>query len=100
MLTKMQDVFQIFQSCQDDVALVWYPDLKTREMLRKEHPGLWQGYRDLTQHYREEAWGIYDDSQDIKRVVRLCDAGYGDGGVVLNACRCQKKPVMIQNVDT
>lgn len=100
MLRKMQAVFQMFRSCQDDVALVWRPDLKTREMIRKEHPGLWQEYRDLTQRYREEAWGIYDDSQDMEKAVKLCDAGYGNGGVILNAFRCRNKPVVIQNLDS
>lgn len=98
MIKKMKEVFQMFWSCRDDVALVWRPDSKARDVLRKEHPGLWQAYRDLTQSYREEAWGIYDDSTDMKRAVFLCDAGYGDGGIVMNACRCQKKPVMIQKV--
>lgn len=98
MIHKMEEVFQTFQNCQDEVALIWRPDPKTREVLRRRYPGLWQKYRNLVQKYREDAWGIYDDSPDAQRAISLCDAGYGDGGTTLNACRVQKKPVMLQNV--
>jgi phosphorylcholine metabolism protein LicD len=99
MIDKMKKVFLTFRENQDEVALLWRPDLKAREMLRRKHSVLWQKYRDLVQEYRERGWGIYDDSQDCDRAVELCDAAYGDGGSVMNRCRALGKPVMIQNSD-
>lgn len=97
-LEKIKEALRIFKNCREEVALIWRPDLKAREVLRKNCPGLWQKYRDLTQEYREEAWGIYDDSSEPECAIAVCDACYGDGGTVLNACRTRKKPVMLQKI--
>lgn len=98
MIGKMKTVFELFQKNQEEIALIWRPDSKARDMLRRKHSVLWQRYRDLVQEYKESHIGIYDDSPERDRAVLLCDAGYGDGGDTLNACRANKKPVMIQNV--
>lgn len=99
MLDKMKQVIQAFREQQEDIALIWRPDRKAREMLRKSAPGLWQQYRDLVQKYKEEAWGIYDESPDAECAITLCDACYGDGGVVFNACRTRKKVIMLQRAE-
>ena len=96
----MREVFQLFRENQEDVVLWWRPDPKVREVMRKTKPGVLQKYRDLLQEYREEDWGIYDDSTDVDRAARLCDAYYGDAGSIANQCRVQKKPVMLQNVES
>lgn len=98
MIEKMRETFRIFRDCQEEIALIWRPDLKAREILRKSCPGVWQKYRDFVQEYREDAWGIYDDTGEVERAVAVCDACYGDGGTVLNACRVRKKPVMLQKI--
>ncbi len=97
MLAKIEETFRIFQSRQEEIAFIWRPDRKVREMLRKSDPGLWQQYRDLLQKYKEEAWGIFDDSDQPECAINLCDACYGDGGTVYNACRVRKKVVMLQD---
>lgn len=98
MIDKMKEVFRHLKGRQESTALIWRPDSKAREILRKNHPGLWQKYRSLVQQYKDEAWGIYDDSPDAERAIALCDSCYGDGGTTLNACRVQKKPIAIQDV--
>lgn len=98
MIEKIQEVFLAFKENREEVAFIWRPDIKVREMLRKSYPGLWQKYRSLVQEYREEAWGIYDDSCGAERAIALCDACYGDGGTVLNTCRTKKKPVKMQEM--
>ncbi len=98
MIKKIQEVFLAFKEYREEIAFIWRPDFKVRELLRKSHPGLWQQYRSLVQEYREEAWGIYDDSCEAERAIALCDACYGDGGTVINTCRTRKKPVKLQDV--
>lgn len=57
------------------------------------------GIRRIVEKYKQEGWGIYDDSTDIDRVVVLSDAYYGDASSVVKLCRKRGMPIMIQNVD-
>lgn len=96
-LEKMREVLQVFKEAKDEMALLWRPDPEAKDMLRKRCPGLWGEYRDLVAAYREEAWGIYDDSDDDASAISLCDACYGDGGKTLNRCRALQKPAIWNN---
>lgn len=98
MIQKMREVFQTFSENKDRVALLWRPDPTVKKVLRKKHPELWRSYRDLVQEYKDYGWGIVDDCRDADRAVLLCDACYGDGGSIVNACRVKGKPVMLQNI--
>ncbi len=96
---KMREVFELFRENQEELLLWWRPDPRVRDVLRKTKPGVLQKYRDLLQEYKEAGWGIYDDSIDADRAVRLCDAYYGDSGSIANRCWVQRKPVMFQNME-
>lgn len=61
-------------------------------------PELWEAYRKIREKYREEGWGIYDDTADMDRAVVLSDAYYGDGSSVVWLYQKTGKPVMVQNV--
>lgn len=98
MIEKMKEVFLHFKNKREETALIWRPDPNARKILRKNHLGLWQKYRNLVREYREEAWGIYDDSLEPGLAISLCDVCYGDGGTTLNVCRVQKKVVIVQDV--
>lgn len=97
-LDQIREALRVLRDNREEVALIWRPDLKAREALRKSAPGLWQKYRDIVQEYREEAWGVYDDSSEPECAVAVCDACYGDGGTVMNQCRVRKKPVLEQPI--
>ena len=62
-------------------------------------PQLWIEYDKLVRQYREEGWGIYDDTSDLDRAIALSDAYYGDGSSVVQLCQEKGIPVLIQNVD-
>ncbi len=99
MLEKMEQVLEQFKTQQDEVVFWWYPDGNVRNVLRKSNPGVWRRYSDLIQRYQEEAWGIWDDTGDLNRVVEMCDEVIGDAGVLLNRCRNTKKEVTLQVCD-
>lgn len=99
MLEKMERAFAVFKEHQDDVALLWRPHPLIPSTIRAMRPQLWAEYSRIVQKYRQEGWGIYDDSTDIDRAVILSDAYYGDGSSVVQLCRKRKIPIMIQNVD-
>ena len=92
-------MFQVFRDNQDDIAVIWQPDGYVQDIGESMDSDLLQQYEELIQEYLEESWGIYEDSPEAERAVRLCDACYGDGGNVMNRCRNLGKVVMLQSVD-
>ena len=99
MLCKMESVFEIFKENKDEVALLWRPHPLMRETIQSMRPQLWDGYQKIVERYREERWGIYDDSADLNRAIVLSDAYYGDRSSVVQLCRKSGMPVMIQDVE-
>lgn len=99
MLEKMERVFAIFREHKDDVALLWRPHPLIFSTIRAMRPQLWTEYSRIVEKYRQEGWGIYDDSADIDRAVVLSDAYYGDASSVVQLCKKREMPIMIQNVD-
>ena len=53
----------------------------------------------IVKQYKEEGWGIYDDSTDMDRAVVLSDGYYGDSSSVVIVYQKTGKPVMIQSVE-
>lgn len=99
MLEKMQYVFSVFKENQDEVALLWRPHPLIKTTVSAMRPQLWIEYDKLVRKYREEGWGIYDDSSDVDRAIALSDAYYGDGSSVVQMYQQTGKPIMTQNVD-
>lgn len=99
MLEKMENVFHVFKSRQEDVALLWRPHPLIKATISSMRPGLWENYQKLVDRYRADGWGIYDDSADLDRAIALCDAYYGDGSSLVQLCQKAGKPVMIQDAE-
>ena len=99
MLQKMERSFAVFKEHKDAVALLWRPHPLIPSTIRAMRPQLWAEYSKIVDEYRQEGWGIYDDSSDIDRAVVLSDAYYGDGSSVVELCKKRGIPIMIQNVD-
>lgn len=99
MLTKMKCVFQTFRERKDKVTLLWRPHPLIKDTIESMRPDLWEAYQKIVQQYREEGWGIYDDTADLDRAIAISDAYYGDGSSVVTLCQAAGLPVMIQNVD-
>jgi len=98
MLGKIKDVLRIFKENKDEIALLWRPHPLMEQTVESMHPELLGAYKQLVGAYREEAWGIYDDSPDMDRAVILSDAYYGDASSVVQVYKETGKPIMIQNV--
>jgi len=98
MLEKMKYVFGIFKEWQKDVALLWRPHPLIKATIESMRPQLWREYRKIVDKYREEGWGIYDDSVDLDRAIMLSDAYYGDESSVVQLCKTANKNVLIQDV--
>lgn len=85
-----------YEHC-DDVALVWIMDETFYDNSAFIEEAVRDEYEKIISVYRQQGWGIYDNSGAEKLCVDLCDAYYGDAGRIAHACRSQGKPVMICN---
>lgn len=99
MLEKMKSVFGIFKEEQETVALLWRPHPLIPTTVRTMRPELWSRYEELVKAYREEGWGVYDDSADMDRAIVISDAYYGDHSSLVQIYQATGKPIMLQNVD-
>lgn len=99
MLEKIRDALEIFKEEKEEVALLWRPHPLIEATISSMRPELWMAYQEIVGQYRQEAWGIYDDTADLDRALVLSDAYYGDGSSVVQLSRCIDMPVMIQNVN-
>ncbi len=96
---KMKSVFETFQKYREDVVVLWRPDAWSETILQKSKRDVGKAYCELKDTFQQERWGILDRGQDVQKAIQLCDAYYGDGSPVGNACRAMGKAVMIQNMD-
>lgn len=62
-------------------------------------PELRREYQGIAGKYREEGWGIYDDTVDMDRAVALSDGYYGDWSSIVQLYQKIGKPAMIQRLD-
>lgn len=99
MLAKMEYVFNAFKKRQEEVVLLWRPHPLIKATVESMRPQLWIEYDKIVRKYREEGWGIYDDTSDVERAIALSDAYYGDGSSIVQMYQQTGKPIMIQNMD-
>ena len=99
MVEKIKDSLRIFKENADKVTLLWRPHPLLPATIRSLRPDLWKEYEQIVKTYREEDWGIYDDSADLDRAIAVSDAYYGDPSSVVELYKKTEKPIMIQNAD-
>lgn len=99
MFVKIKAVLQKFKENQDKAALLWRPHPLMENTIKAVRPELWPEYERLVAEYRQEGWGIYDDSADMDRAVVLSDAYYGDHSSLIQVYQETGKPIMLQDVD-
>ena len=99
MLRKMKSVFAVFKAHREEVALLWRPHPLLETTLKSMRDGLLEEYQEMVKEYKEEGWGIFDDTSDMNRSVTLSDAYYGDGSSMVWLYQKAGKLAMIQDVD-
>ena len=98
MIEKMQYVFRVFKEMREEAALLWRPHPLIMTTIKSMCPQLFEKYRKVMEQYRQEGWGIYDDSSDVDRAIALSDGYYGDPSSLVQLCKKVGMPVMLQNV--
>ena len=98
LLKKIKAVFAYMKN-REDMVLLWRPHPLSTTTCEAMRPELLNAYEAIVKAYREEDWGIYDDTPDLHRAIAVSDAYYGDMSSLVELYRVTGKPVMIQNVD-
>lgn len=97
MIMKIKKVIGIFKEIKDEVILLWRPHPLMESTIKSMRPNLWDSYIKIVEQYKEEGWGIYDDSADIRRAIFISDAYYGDWSSIVTLYQVTGKPIMIQD---
>lgn len=94
-IKKIKEVFNVFKEKKEEIALIWRPHPLLENTLKAMRPMLLQEYREIVEQYKNEKWGIYDDTSDMNRAIALSDAYYGDPSSVVQLYKRTNKPIMI-----
>jgi len=98
-IEKIKDVLKIFKN-HPEVVLWWIPCLpegENMELLNYYIPEMLAEYKAIIEGYEKEKFGILDTSGNITRALMMCDAFYGDKGVISPAFQETGKVMMYQD---
>ena len=99
MLDKIESVLKMFQEKQEDLTLLWRPHPLIKATIQSMRPKLFERYEKIVEDYCAAGFGIYDDTADLDRAIKISDAYYGDPSSVIQLCKKVGMPAMVQNVD-
>ena len=97
-LLKIADTLEFFYDNRNDITLLWRPHPLMESTIKSYRPDLFPIYQSMVDDYRNQGWGIYDDTSDLNRAILLSDCYYGDHSSVVQLYQETGKPIMIQNV--
>ncbi len=97
-LEKLKSVLETFKA-QQDVVLWWRPHPLLMSTFQSMHPELIEEYEEIVDAYRQEGWGIYDDTVELERAVTMTDGYYGDASSVVRLYEKTGRPIMMQACD-
>lgn len=95
-IEKIRDTLEYFRR-ERRAALWWRPHPLLLDSVKSMHPRLLPKYEEMVKTYREEAWGIYDESGDMYRAIAWSDAYYGDASSVAVLYSMTGKPLLVSN---
>lgn len=99
LLKKITSVFAVFKQKKDEIVLIWRPHPLLIKTINSMRPDLRDAYLAIVEEYKQEGWGIYDDTPDPNLAMALSDAYYGDMSSLLTTYRATGKPILLQDVN-
>ena len=99
LLNKIDRVFAVFREKKNDVVLWWRPHPLLMNTIDSMRPELRDAYLSRVCAFRQEGWGIFDDTPDPNLAMVISDGYYGDWSSVLVTYKVTEKPILIQNVE-
>lgn len=98
MYLKKLNIFLKQVKERKDILLWWRPHPLSEATICSMRPELYRKYHLIVERYKEEKWGIYDETPDLYRSIAWCDIYYGDRSSVTMLFSATKKPVIIQEI--
>ncbi len=96
-IKKLDSVFGEFRKYQEDVVVLWRPHPLLPETIEAMVPRMRDAYKERIRQFKEEGWGIYDDTPDPNLAMAVSDGYYGDWSSLVTTYRETGKPILIQN---
>lgn len=97
-LRKVESVFLIFKERQEEFALLLRPHPLLLTTINAMRPQLRDAYLNLIQRFKEDGWGIFDETPEPNLAMAVSDAYYGDTSSLVTVYRETGKPLLHQNV--
>ena len=63
------------------------------------NPAALEPYLEIVNQYKEEKWGIYDDTADMDRSIAISDAYYGSDSSLVPIYRQTGKPILLHSLN-
>lgn len=98
-LIKIKDTLEFFRH-REDAVLWWRPHPLSGSTFQAMRPLLYKQYMNLIKEYKEEGFGIFDDTPDLHRALVWADMYYGDDSSLVYLNGVVGKPILIQDVHT
>lgn len=93
-LDKLEKVFTLLKK-REDFILWWRPHPLLASTFDSMRPNLSKRYKRIVSEYKNENYGIYDDTADLNRAIACSDRYYGDRSSVLQLYGATGKPALI-----
>ncbi len=97
-IIKIKKVIELFQKRKDNLVLWWRPHPLNESTMKSMLPQLLKDYQELEEDFQKEEKGIFDDTADLYRAIKLSDAYYGTGGSLIPLYGLTGKPILRENV--
>ncbi|MCL2187610.1 MAG: CDP-glycerol glycerophosphotransferase family protein [Defluviitaleaceae bacterium] len=93
-LQKLAQIMTAFYT-RNDVVLWWRPHPLLAATFHSMMPILSKTYNDMVKKFKQEDWGIFDDTGDLNRAIAMSDGCYGDGGSIYSLYWQRNKPFLL-----
>lgn len=97
-ISKLKSVLEFFQG-RDDVTLLWRPHPLSEATYKSMRPQLYNEYCAIINDYKQQNYGIYDNTPDMNRAITVADVYYGEWGSALTLSLCAGKPALLQSIN-
>lgn len=91
-------MLKAFEDEQDHFVLWWRPSKLMVPQLEKVSSMLDRQYQRILNNYKDSAWGICDETDNIDRAVKWCDVYYGDMNAIIQPFQNAGKPVILSTI--
>lgn len=95
-LKKIDSVFSFFKEKRDEAVLLWRPHPLLINTINSMIPQMKEAYLQRVKDFKEEGWGIYDETPDSNLAMALSDGYYGDWSSLMTSYREMDKPILLQ----